>query len=229
MITLENVNVAYGPHAVLKSLNLNLEEGKIHGLVGLNGSGKTTLLNTLYGFVKPVSGKISRSGGGLSRKEIGLLETQNYFYPLITGREYLSIFPSGKKPFVLENWNAIFSLPLDDLIETYSTGMKKKLALLAVFKLDRDIYLLDEPYNGLDLESTTVLKLLLDEFRKQGKTVIVTSHVYETLVSVCDFIHHLENGIIAGTYQKETFESLGTLLRKTVEDRSSDLIKRIFT
>lgn len=228
MITLENLNVAYGSHEVLKSLSLNLEEGKIHGLVGLNGSGKTTLLNTLYGFVKPVSGKISRSGGNLSRKEIGLLETQNYFYPLITGREYLSIFPSGKNSFVLENWNAIFSLPLDDLIETYSTGMKKKLALLAVFKLDRDIYLLDEPYNGLDLESTTVLKLLLDEFRKQGKTVIVTSHVYETLVSVCDFIHHLDNGIIVGSYQKSSFESLGTLLRKTVEDRSSDLIKRIF-
>ena len=228
MIKLENLTVAYGSHEVLKSLNLVLEEGKIHGLVGLNGSGKTTLLSAMYGFVKPASGKISRSGGSLSRKEIGLLETQNYFYPLLTGKEYLSIFPSGKKSFVLENWNAIFSLPLDDLIETYSTGMKKKLALLAVFKLDRDIYLLDEPYNGLDLESTTVLKLLLDEFRKQGKTVIVTSHVYETLVSVCDLIHHLESGIIVGSYQKGSFESLGTLLRKTVEDRSSDLIKRIF-
>ncbi|HRH64750.1 MAG TPA: ATP-binding cassette domain-containing protein [Bacteroidia bacterium] len=229
MIVLDRLNVAYGTHIVLQSLNWKLEEGRVHGLVGLNGSGKTTLLNTLYGFVRPSTGSLRRNDLALSRKDIAFLETQNYFYPLITGREYLSIFSSGKKEFVLDNWNAIFSLPLDDLIETYSTGMKKKLALLSVFKLNRDIYLLDEPYNGLDLESTTVLKLLLDEYRKEGKTVIVTSHVYETLASVCDQIHHLENGVIAGTYEKGTFNSLGSLLIRTVEERSATMIKKIFS
>lgn len=228
MIALNDINVSYDNHPVLQSLMLNLEEGKIHGLVGLNGSGKTTLLNALYGFVKPIRGAISRNDRKVSRKDFAFLETQNYFYPLITGREYLSIFTEQNRRFNLDNWTNLFALPLDELIETYSTGMKKKLALLAVFKLDRDVFLLDEPYNGLDLESTTVLKLILDEFRKEGKTIIVTSHVYETLVSVCDLIHHLEGGKICGTYQSDDFRTLGNQLTKAVEQRSASTIKNIF-
>lgn len=125
MIALNDINVSYDNHPVLQSLTLNLEEGKIHGLVGLNGSGKTTLLNALYGFVKPIRGAISRNDRKVSRKDFAFLETQNYFYPLITGREYLSIFTEQNRRFNLDNWTNLFALPLDELIETYSTGMKK--------------------------------------------------------------------------------------------------------
>lgn len=229
MILFDTISVGYESHNVLAGLNWNIEEGKIHGLVGLNGSGKTTLLHAFYGYVKPSSGKIQRNNNSIHRNVIGLLETQNYFYPLITGREYLSIFPQGNRPFSLENWNKLFSLPLDDLIETYSTGMKKKLALLGVFKMDKEIYLLDEPYNGLDLESTTVLKLILDELRKSGKTVIITSHVYESLESVCDCIHHLDNGKIQMSYDKSSFHVLSGLLHKMIEDKTSVHLKKIFS
>lgn len=74
----------------------------------------------------------------------------------MTGREYLDLFPAGTNGFKTDNWQQLFHIPLDDITENYSTGMGKKLALLAVLKQDKPIVVLDEPFNGLDLESAHI-------------------------------------------------------------------------
>ncbi|MDD4748072.1 MAG: ATP-binding cassette domain-containing protein [Salinivirgaceae bacterium] len=126
MISIDNITVSYGENNyVLKSLSLSIEEHEIHGIVGLNGSGKSTLLNTLYGLKKANSGKISINQHRLTKKEMAFLATENFFYSGITAREYLSLFNSPD--YDIEQWNALFTLPLDDFIDGFSSGMKKSL------------------------------------------------------------------------------------------------------
>lgn len=228
MLTIEDLRVGYSKEKdVLKGICLSMETGKIHGLVGLNGAGKTTLLNALYSFIRPQSGTILYDGSPLKRKEIGYLESENYFYPYMTGNEYLNLFPSGGTNFDTESWQKLLSLPLGEITENYSTGMRKKLALLAVLKMNKPILILDEPYNGLDLESAHLLTLILSRLRENGKTVLVTSHIYETLTTVCDYIHYMKDGIIASSYPKERFGELQEILRTTVKQRADGAIEQL--
>ena len=228
MLTIRNLQVEYKKEfPVLKGIDLSMESGKIHGLVGLNGAGKTTLLNTLYSFIRPSAGSVSYNDRSLKRQDIAYLEVENYFYPYMTGRKYLDLFPAGTNGFKTDNWQQLFHIPLDDITENYSTGMRKKLALLAVLKLDKPIVVLDEPFNGLDLESAHILTLILQQLRKGGKTVLVTSHVFETLTSCCDYIHHIDHGAIDHSYSKDQFEMLQKRLYSTIEDQASDQIKRL--
>lgn len=229
MLTIENLQVCYAPGKnILKGLSLSLETEKIHGIAGLNGSGKTTLLNTLYAFLKPWGGAIYYNGHSLQRKEIGYLETENYFYPYITGQEYLDLFPAGNGSFQVETWNELFALPLRQVTEDYSTGMKKKLALLAVLKMDKPVLIFDEPFNGLDLETSHLLVMLLTHLREKGKTILITSHIYETLVSCCDFIHYMQDGTILQSYRQENFNDLKDLLHATIEKNAAEAIRKLF-
>lgn len=228
MLTIRNLQVEYKKQSlILRGITLSMGSGKIHGLVGLNGAGKTTLLNTLYGFIRPVEGSILYNENPLQRRDIAYLEAENYFYPYMTGREYLDLFPAGKNGFQIDSWQKLFSIPLDDITENYSTGMKKKLALLGVIKPDKPILILDEPFNGLDLESAHILTLILQQLREKGKTVLVTSHVFETLTSGCDYIHHINNGMIEQSYPKEQFGMLKELLFSTIELQTSEQIKEL--
>ena len=88
MINIKNISVNYGKNQVLKNLNLALETKQIHGLLGLNGAGKTTLFNAIYGLIKMKYGEITINNQKLQKKNIAYLETVNYFYPNITGKEY---------------------------------------------------------------------------------------------------------------------------------------------
>lgn len=205
MLQIDNLTVAYGSKKVLDRLTLQLPAGEVHGIVGLNGSGKTTLLNTLYGFIKPLQGNVQFNGVALQRNDIGFLQAENFFYSGITGEEYLALFHHHNPSFDIIQWNSLFELPLQSLIETYSTGMRKKLAFLGVICLDTPIFVFDEPYNGLDLETNRKLKMIIQALKKSGKTILLTSHVLETLTSVCNTISFLSNQTILQTFHQGEF------------------------
>ncbi len=229
MLTIDNLSVYYKKEKyILKDLSLSMEIGKIHGLVGLNGEGKTTLLNTIYGFIDPVTGNILYNNQPIKRKDIAYLETENFFYPYMTGIEYLSLFKKNTNSFDTEGWEQLFSLPLNDITENYSTGMRKKLALLAVLKQDKSIFILDEPFNGLDLESTYLLNMILRQLREKGKTILITSHIYESLTTCCDYIHYLTEGRITESYTTQDFHLLQQEIKEIIEKRSGNLIDRLF-
>jgi len=207
MIIINDLSVSYQKGIkVINGLNLQLSLNEVHGLVGLNGSGKTTLLNTIFSIIKQENGSITYNNQKLTKKSIGYLETENFFYTNITGAEYLSLFEN--KNFDLPAWNKIFELPLNNIIDNYSTGMKKKLALLGILKLDKPILILDEPFNGLDLETSKVLQIIILKLKQKQKTIIITSHVLESLTSICDTIHYLDNGTIKFSRTKNEFENL---------------------
>jgi ABC-2 type transport system ATP-binding protein len=225
MITINNLSVSYGKIKVLNSLNLIIPENSIAGIVGLNGSGKTTLFNAVFGFKNIDSGEILIHSEKLTKKSISYLPAENYFYPLITGREYLSLFKNER--FDTDRWNELFTLPLDTVIDEYSTGMKKKLALMGVIRMDKPVILLDEPFNSLDMESCRILRLVLLRFKKTGKTVIVSSHILETLTNLCDSIHCLENGNIKYSKSKEHFTDLKNEIFGRLDENSQNIVNAL--
>ncbi len=223
MITIKNLNISYQKNKkVIDSLNLTMEENTINGIVGLNGTGKTTLLNAIYGLKKIDSGKINLKEAAITKREIAYLVTENFFYSNITGREYLSLFKN--KQFNDDKWNELFLLPLNQIIDEYSSGMKKKLAIIGILKQDKPIIILDEPFNGLDIETSRIIRSILLRLKKRGKTIIITSHIIETLTNLCDYIHYLENGKIKYSKELKEFAEFEKEIFKTIETKNENLI-----
>lgn len=226
MITINNLDISYiKDQKVIDSLNLSLFENTIHGIVGLNGAGKTTLLNAIYGLKKIDSGEILNNDLKISKKQLAYLVTENFFYSNITGREYLNLFKN--KLFSDDKWNELFLLPLDQIIDNYSSGMKKKLALLTILKQDKSIMILDEPFNGIDIETCRIVRSILLRLKDKGKTIIITSHIIETLTNLCDYIHFLEKGKIKFSKDKDGFSEFERDIFESIENRNVKLISEL--
>ena len=226
MITISNLSISYKKGLnIINSLNLSLNESLVHGIVGLNGAGKTTLLNSLYGLQKPDEGIIQYDNKRLNKKDVSYLVTDNFFYSNITGREYLSLFKN--KAFETDKWNKLFSLPLDYVVDGYSTGMKKKLALLGILKQDKPLMILDEPFNGLDIETCRIIRMVLLRLKEKNKTIIITSHIIETLTNLCDTIHYLDNGKIKYSKDKQGFSEFEREVFEKIENENFELINEL--
>lgn len=205
MITADNLTVRLGRRDILSRLNMHLTEGAIHGIVGINGAGKTTLLRTLYGLLRPTSGSVTRNGRPLNRREMALLETEPAFYEGMTGRDLLDLTAHYHPSSAPEPYLGLFALPADEPVDNWSTGMKRKLALSSVLMQRKEVVLLDEPFNGLDMESLYVTRQLLSRRRAEGATLVVTSHLMEPLAELCDDLFVLDGAAIAARYDRREF------------------------
>jgi ABC-2 type transport system ATP-binding protein len=210
MLEIKNLRKAYGKHVVLYDVNLTLRPGTIHGLVGANGAGKTTLINCLYGLENDFLGIIRDTAGRPVREHTGLLPYEPYFYPRLTGREYLEFCLQARgQPVVdLSPWNQLLMLPLDQYADEYSAGMRKKLALLALLVQNFDYLILDEPFNGLDLEANLLLKAMLRRLRDRGTGILLTSHILGALTETADEITVLADGRVQRHYEAAAFGTL---------------------
>jgi ABC-2 type transport system ATP-binding protein len=220
MLKISNINVKYGEHLVLENFSMEAAEGKIYGLMGLNGSGKTTLIKAICGIVPLDAGRIEFENREIKLSDTGYLETANNFYSKITGKEYLNIIKWKHSSFDIEKWNSIFELPLDELIETYSSGMKKKLAAMGIFALERELLLLDEPFNNLDMETNQILNKVIIQLKKKNKIVILTSHILETLTGICDEIHYLNDKKIERIFFAQNYDEIqGSIIDKKLQSK----------
>lgn len=188
MIQIQLDRFAYKQTTVLEKISLELEEGKTFGVAGINGSGKTTFFNLLAGFLKAEAPVLLDSVGPVQKKDIAFLETELFFYPGITGGEFLSVFPKASENYRESEMLQLFRLKPEKLIEEYSTGMKRKLLLLSAIKQNKKIYILDEPFNGLDLETNKILEEIIKVLNSRGKTVFISSHVLEPLLNISEEI-----------------------------------------
>jgi len=214
MISIQSLNKSYGSKKVLSNINLKFNKGEVNGIVGENGAGKTTLFKCLAGLEK-FDGTIEFDGGIL-KNVTGFLTTDPYFLSKITGREYLQLFCNARD-IEIENFEEknIFDLPLKQYADTYSTGMKKKLELTAVLLQQNDVFILDEPFNGVDIQSNIVIKEVLSKLKELNKTIIISSHIFSTLSETCDYLHHLKNGEIIKSVTKNEFESIEEDMKQT--------------
>lgn len=238
-IRLENVTKKYGGFVAVDRLTLSVMCGEIFGFVGPNGAGKTTTIRMLTGLSFPNEGILEMKGLGykhnaLRIKEIlGYIPDRPYVYEKLTGREYLefivSIFSSNGLPDALHQYLQMFELDqwADELIESYSHGMKQRLAFAAALIHRPEILVIDEPMVGLDPKGVRLIKDLLRELAAQNVTVFLSTHNLEMAEEICDNIGIIHEGhliacdTIAGLRKQSSLPDSGLeeiFLRLTTEE-----------
>lgn len=180
----------YGDKLVLEDIKINIERPGIYGIIGKNGHGKTTLFKCILG-LENYKGNSLLKNEKLLLQNAGWAPTEPPIYGELTAKEFYDFYAHllDLKTFV---FNEIFEVPENQLIREFSTGMKKKTYLNAVFQKEFAVYILDEPFNGLDLESNY---LLMNYIRELSKTsiIFISSHILEILYKDCDKIFLLKN------------------------------------
>jgi ABC-2 type transport system ATP-binding protein len=229
MLNIKNISFSYADEHVLDDVSLEFKRGAIHGILGANGAGKTTFFQLIYGLLTPSSGEIILPDQCVDTSQIGYLETEPRFYPYMKGAEYIDLLSHGNPTFDSDLWNEVFKLPMEKLIDTYSTGMKKKLALLGTISQDKSVMLLDEPFNGLDLETVENLNLVLKELKKKEKIIVLTSHILEVLKINCDKISYLNKGSVQRTFSKPDFQNIDGYIKSDITQHSEKVIQNIFS
>ena len=205
LIETEKLTKDYGDGRGIFDIDLKIEQGEMLGFVGTNGSGKTTTIRSILGFIKPTKGTATVSGltswehSSEIVKNIGYVPGEIAFPDLKTGIEFLKSQAEflGLKDMSYAN-ELIERLQLDPRanLKRMSKGMKQKTALVAALMADLPIIILDEPTTGLDpLMRVAFLDILKEEHAK-GKTIFISSHMYEELETTCDRVALINNGRI---------------------------------
>ena len=214
MIKIKGLGKYYGKNEVLKGINMEFSRGKVYGIVGENGAGKTTLFRCIAG-LESYNGEIISEIQPL-KNHLGLLLTDPFFFSKITGKEYIRLLCNArnKKNINIDQKN-IFDLPLNQYASTYSTGMKKKLAITAILLQENECFILDEPFNGVDIQSNIILTEIILKLKELNKTVLVSSHIFSTLSDTCDEIHLLRKGEQIKSVQNVNFKFLELEMKET--------------
>ena len=207
VIEIKDLTKDYGSNQGIFDINLNIEKGEMIGFVGTNGSGKTTTIRNIMGFIKPTSGQVlvnnksSWEHASEIVKDIGYVPGEIAFPDLKTGIDFLKC--QAEFEFLnMKNMDyaneLIERLQLDPRanLKRMSKGMKQKTALVAALMNDAPIIILDEPTTGLDpLMRVTFLDIIKEEHKK-GKTIFMSSHMFEELETTCDRVALINDGHI---------------------------------
>jgi ABC-2 type transport system ATP-binding protein len=250
MILLEHLTKKYGDFTAVDALDLEVPAGQLFGFLGPNGAGKTTTLRMIAGILRPTAGRVRIGGIDLAeqpneaKSRLGFIPDRPFIYEKLTGMEFLR-FVAGLYQqdgaqvehrsrellalFDLEDWR-------DELVESYSHGMRQKLIISSAFVHRPEVIVVDEPMVGLDPKAARTLKDLFREYTRRGHTIMMSTHTLEVAQTLCDRIAIIRRGRIAaaGTMdelrrQAESGGEGGELedifLRLTGETAARDLVE----
>jgi len=197
----------FGRLVAVKALDLVVEPGQVFGFLGLNGAGKTTTIRLLLDLLRPTAGSAEILGhdcqadGLAARALVGYMPGEVGFYRDMTGRHVLGLLSRLSLHAIREGWQrellerlAFHDADLDRRVREYSTGMKRKLAIVQAFQAEAPLLILDEPTEGLDPLMQEAFYALLADVRQRGTTVFLSSHVLSEVDRVCDRIGVLRTG-----------------------------------
>ncbi|MGZ4437556.1 MAG: ABC transporter ATP-binding protein [Oryzihumus sp.] len=223
----------FGSTRALDHLDLLVPAGEVHGFLGPNGAGKTTTIRVLLGLLHKDGGDVSLLGGDPWDEAADLHRRLAYvpgevnLWPNLTGGEVIDLLGAlrggldeSRRAELLE----VFELDPTKQIRTYSKGNRQKVALVAAFSSDVELYLLDEPTSGLDPLMETVFQDVVRGLRNQGKTVLLSSHILSEVEALCDRVTIIRNGRAA---ESGTFDELRHLTRTTVEVETAGSLRTI--
>jgi ABC-2 type transport system ATP-binding protein len=217
----------FGSTRALDGLDLSVLTGEVHGFLGPNGAGKTTTMRILLGMLRASGGTVALLGGDPWRDTAALHRRLAYvpgevnLWPNLTGGEVIDLLGDLRGGLVPSRRAALLDqLELDPTkqIRAYSKGNRQKVALVAAFASDVELYLLDEPTSGLDPLMETVFQDIVRAVRDRGRTVLLSSHILSEVEALCDRVTIIRNGRAA---ESGTFAELRHLTRTTVEVETS--------
>ena len=210
LVQIDGVTKSFGYKIALKNVTFSVPSGQICGLLGPNGAGKTTLFRLLMGILKATEGNLHIDGHDAFEERvevkrlIGFLPDEPVFYSYLSGREVLELSAAMHGLDVLATMNRIAPViaklrladDINNYAEDYSRGMKKKLGLLLAMLHEPKLLVLDEPTNGLDVESTHLFYDLIFDTAQQGTTVLFSTHLMDHVTKLCSHAVILNEGTV---------------------------------
>lgn len=207
IISVQGVYKSFGEEQVLKNINRDFEQGKIHGIVGNNGSGKTVLMKCICGFLHPTKGKVLVNYKQVGKDvdfpdDMGIIIETPGFLPNLSGIKNLQILASLKKKISVDVIRStIERVGLDPNmkkpVSKYSLGMRQRLGIAQAIMEDPSILILDEPFNGLDKHNVIQMRKLIKSLRADGKTILLASHNQADIDELCDTVCEMDAGIMS--------------------------------
>jgi len=248
MIQLQQLTKNYGTFTAVDSIDLSVPAGQLFGFLGPNGAGKTTTLRMIAGILRPTAGRIRIGGIDIverpneAKARLGYIPDRPFIYEKLTGMEFLRFVAGlyGQQGAQIEHRGrellALFDLEdwRDELVESYSHGMRQKLIISGAFVHRPEVIVVDEPMVGLDPKAARTLKDLFREYVRRGHTIMMSTHTLEVAQTLCDRIAIIRRGRIAaaGTMDElrhhaeagaEGLEDI--FLRLTGETAARDLVE----
>ena len=221
MIQIEGLTKHYGDFPAVSGIDLTVRRGELFGLLGPNGAGKTTTLRMIAGILQPSAGTILIGGISLARDpvaakaKLGFIPDRPFIYEKLTGTEFLRFVAGlygqtgtdvGRRG---EELLALFDLLdwKDELVESYSHGMRQKLIIASAFVHRPDVIVVDEPMVGLDPKAARLLKDLFRAYVERGNTIVMSTHTLEVAETLCDRVAIVQSGRIAAMGTMEELRS----------------------
>lgn len=236
MIALKNVSKSYGDVLALDEITLQVKGGEIYGLIGPNGAGKTTAIKLLVGLLKPSSGQAFVNGFDVQRdalaakKELGYIPDEPFLYGRLTPFELMdfkgSLHNMVRKDLESRKAELLRLVGLfdhrHDLIESFSLGMRQRLAISVALLPDPSIIVVDEPLVGLDPAGMRRVKEIFVELARRGRTVFISTHMLHVVEEIADRVGVLNKGKLVAE---------GTLedLRHAQDERLETIFFRLFS
>jgi ABC-2 type transport system ATP-binding protein len=210
MIELTSLTKKYGNFTAVNAIDLSVAKGELLGLLGPNGAGKTTTLRMIAGILRPTAGRVQIAGIDIwedpvaAKMKLGYIPDRPFIYEKLTGAEFLRFVAGlfgqegGKVEHRARELMALFDLEewRDELVESYSHGMRQKLIISSAFVHRPDVIVVDEPMVGLDPKAARILKDLFREYVTRGHTIVMSTHTLEVAQAMCDRICIVQGGKI---------------------------------
>lgn len=231
-VKVEHLTGGYGKKPVIKDLNFELEKGEIVGLIGLNGAGKSTTIKHMLGLINPMEGKLSISNIKINedienyRRKLSYIPESPVIYDELTLEEHIEMTAMAYqlsreeamrrakpllKVFRLENEVKVFP-------SHFSKGMKQKVMIICAFIVDPELYIIDEPFLGLDPLGIQSMLDLMVEKRNENRTVLMSTHILATAERYCDRFIILDKGEIVAFGNLDELREQTGLKDKTLDD-----------
>lgn len=226
----------YGNFTAIKDVNISVESGEVYGFIGPNGAGKTTTIRVMLGILKASSGSVSILGKDAWKEAVEIHKNIAYvpgdvnLWSDLTGGEVIDLFVRLRKGNNKSRRDELiqrFDLDPTKKCRTYSKGNRQKVALIAAFSSDADLYLLDEPTSGLDPLMEKVFQECVLEVKRQGKAVFLSSHILQEVERLCDKVSIIREGRIIETGTMKELRHLSRTSVKVETEKSVEGLEQV--
>ena len=200
MLESKELTKVFGAKTAVDHVTLKLEKGHVYAMLGPNGSGKTTWMKMAAGLIKPTSGEVlyqDRPVGIASRSEVAYMSTEPYFYTWMTVRDVGKYYADFFADFSQERYQTLLrrmELTEDLKTKALSSGMMAKLKIAVTMARDAKVYMLDEPFNGIDLLARDEIRSAILEYATADKLLLLSSHLVEEMEAIADRAVFLSEG-----------------------------------